>query len=43
MEFDWQERWARVETLFPEVVDLEPAARVPYLDQTCSDDPELRE
>ncbi len=37
------ERWAQVQQLFDEVVDLEPAARAVRLDKACVDDPGLRE
>jgi serine/threonine protein kinase len=36
------ERWQKVNELFTAVVELEPAARSAFLDQTCSDDQNLR-
>jgi len=35
-------RWARVEQLFDDAAELEPAARAKFLDEACADDPELR-
>ncbi|MGH7584836.1 MAG: serine/threonine-protein kinase, partial [Gemmatimonadales bacterium] len=34
--------WRRAEPVFDHAIELDPAARRPYLDAACSDDPELR-
>ncbi len=36
------DRWRRMEALFYEALELEPAARPAFLDQQCAGDPDLR-
>ena len=36
------ERWKRVQELFNAAVELDPARRTAFLDESCPDDPELR-
>jgi serine/threonine-protein kinase len=36
------DRWARVEELFIEALDLSPTERGAFLDERCADDPEVR-
>jgi len=36
------ERWAQIEELFHRAAECEPERRTSLLDQTCSNDPELR-
>ncbi len=36
------DRWSAVSRMFAAAVDLDPTARNAYLDETCSDDPDLR-
>ena len=37
------ERWRQIERVFTALATLPPAERAAYLDQTCPDDPELRQ
>ena len=37
------DRWKRIETLFHESLDLQPAARAAFLDEHCGADTQLRE
>ena len=37
------ERWRQIERVFTALATLPPAERTAYLDQTCPDDPELRQ
>ncbi len=36
------ERWRKIETLFQQAAELEPAARRVLLERACGDDAELR-